>query len=433
MRAIDLILKKRNGGELSEAEIDFFIQGFTRGEIPDYQAAAWAMAVFFRGMTDAETVALTMAMVRSGKQLDLSAVAPVVADKHSTGGVGDKTTMVVAPLVAATGLPVGKMSGRGLGYFGGTVDKLETIPGFKVALSDTEFREALAKVGLVVTGQSSELAPADGRLYALRDVTGTVESLPLIASSVMSKKIAAGANCIVLDVKHGKGAFMKTLEDATALAQAMAAIGRGVGRKVRAVLSSMEQPLGYAVGNALEVKEAVATLQGHGPADLLELAYILGSQLLEMSGRASDEGEARAQLKQALESGAAFAKYKSFVANQGGDTEVLDHPERLPQAPFIEELAAPDSGYIAAMDAEEIGIAAHELGAGRKVKTDPIDPAVGLVLRRKVGEEVKAGEPLLQIHARTREAAEAIKPALLVAYRFSPDPVSPPPLIDRII
>jgi pyrimidine-nucleoside phosphorylase len=325
------------------------------------------------------------------------------------------------------------MSGRGLGYFGGTVDKLETIPGFRAALSDSEFREGLAKVGLVVTGQSSELAPADGKLYALRDVTGTVESLPLIASSVMSKKIAAGATCIVLDVKHGKGAFMKTPEDATALAEAMAAIGRGVGRKVRAVLSSMEQPLGYAVGNALEVKEAVATLQGQGPADLLELAFILGSQLLEMSGRAQNETEARIQLKQALDSGAAFAKYKAFVANQGGDTSVLDHPEQLPQAPFIEELAAPQGGYIKAMDAEEIGIAAHELGAGRKVKTDPIDPAVGLVLHRKVGEAVKAGEPLVQIHARSREAAEAIKPALLAAYSFSEAPINPPKLIDRII
>lgn len=433
MRAIDIILKKRNGGELSQAEIDFFVQGFTSGEIPDYQAAAWAMAVFFKGMSEGETVALTMAMVRSGKQLDLSAVAPIVADKHSTGGVGDKTTMVVAPLVAATGLPVGKMSGRGLGYFGGTVDKLETIPGFRAALTDSEFRKGLTEVGLVVTGQSSELAPADGRFYALRDVTGTVESLPLIASSVMSKKIAAGANCIVLDVKHGKGAFMKTLEDAVALAEAMAAIGRGVGRKVRAVLSSMEQPLGYAVGNTLEVREAVETLQGRGPADLLELAFILGSQLLVMAERAEDETAARAQLQKVLDSGAAFAKYKAFIANQGGDVSVLDHTELLPQAPFVEDLAAPQSGYIRAMDAEAIGIGAHELGAGRKTKTDPIDPAVGLVLRRKVGEAVHKGEALLQIHARSREAAQSIRAGLLAAYTFSDNPVNPPPLIDRII
>ncbi len=433
MRAIDIILKKRNGGELSEAEIDFFIQGFTRNEIPDYQAAAWCMAVYFQGMSDAETVALTMSMVRSGKQLDLSAVAPIVADKHSTGGVGDKTTMVVAPLVAATGLPVGKMSGRGLGYFGGTIDKLETIPGFRANLTDSEFKEALTKVGLVITGQSGELAPADGRLYALRDVIGTVESLPLIASSVMSKKIAAGANCIVLDVKHGKGAFMKTLDDAVALAEAMAAIGRGVGRKVRAVLSSMEQPLGHAVGNALEVREAIDTLQGRGPADLLELAFILGSQLLVMSGKASDEAEARTQLQKVLDSGAAFAKYKAFITQQGGDISVIEQPELLPKAPFIEELSTPQGGYIRTMDAEQIGIAAHELGAGRKTKADPIDPSVGLILYRKVGDQVQPGEALLQIHAQSRAAAESIRANLLTAYTFSEQPITPPPLIDRII
>ncbi|MEI6046614.1 MAG: pyrimidine-nucleoside phosphorylase [Chloroflexota bacterium] len=419
MRVIDLIIKKRNGAELSDDEIDFFIQGFTQGDIPDYQAAAWAMAIFLKGMTSTETVALTMAMVRSGKQLDLSSVAPIVADKHSTGGVGDKTTMLVAPLVAATGLPVGKMSGRGLGYFGGTIDKLETIPGFRATLSESEFRAGLAKVGLVITGQSSELAPADGKLYALRDVTGTVESLPLIASSIMSKKIAAGANCIVLDVKYGKGAFMKTLTEATALAEAMVAIGLGLGRKVRAVLSSMEQPLGYAVGNALEVREAIQTLQGHGPEDLLELAYLLGSQLLLMAGRAKDETEARVQLKTALESGAAFAKYKAFIANQGGDTSVLENPERLPQAPLIEELAAMQSGYIQNIDAEKIGMVAHELGAGRKSKTDPIDPAVGLILHHKVGDRVEVGEPLVQIHASQQLAIENVRRLLQTAYTFS--------------
>ncbi len=433
MRFVDIILKKRNGGELSAKEIKFFVEGFTGGEIPDYQAAAWAMCVFFQGMTAAETVALTLAMAGSGKQLDLKSIAPVVADKHSTGGVGDKTTMVVAPLVVACGLPIGKMSGRGLGYFGGTVDKLETIPGFRASLSDSEFQEGLAKIGLVISGQSSELAPADGKLYALRDVTGTVESLPLIASSIMSKKIAAGTNCIVLDVKYGKGAFMKTLEDAVTLAEAMVAIGRGVNRQVRAVLSSMEQPLGLAVGNALEVREAVETLQGHGPTDLLELAFILGSQLLIMGGKAETEQQARQLLQQALDSGAALAKYKAFVGNQGGDIRVLDDLSRLPQAAFIEELPAPQSGFVAAMDAEQIGIAAHELGAGRKTKTDSINPAVGLVLRCKVGEAIQAGEPLLQIHAANPEAAESIKAALLAAYSFSPAAVKPPSLIDRII
>jgi pyrimidine-nucleoside phosphorylase len=433
VRAVDIIIKKRGGESLSEAEISFFIEGFNRGEIPDYQAAAFAMAVYFQGMQPAETVALTQAIVRSGHQLDLSDIAPVVADKHSTGGVGDKTTMVVAPLVAATGLPVGKMSGRGLGYFGGTVDKLETIPGFRATLSENEFRAALAKNGLVVAGQSQDLAPADGKLYALRDVTGTVESLPLIASSIMSKKIAAGTNCIVLDVKHGKGAFMKNLADATALAQAMVEIGQGVGRKVRAVLSSMEQPLGLAVGNTLEVKEAVETLQGRGPADLVELALILGSQLLEMSGRAANIPEARRRLEEVLRSGAAFEKYKAFIAQQGGDIGYLEDLSRLPLAPHREEFKTDKAGYIQAIDAEIIGIAAYTLGAGRKVKTDTIDPAVGLVLRKKVGDKVEVGESLLEIHAQSQTQAAGIKESLLQAYGFSDSPVVAPRLIDTII
>ncbi len=433
MRAIDLIIKKRNGGNLSDEEINFFVAGFSQGQIPDYQAAAFCMAVFFQGMSDAETVALTMAMVQSGQQLDLSDIAPIVADKHSTGGVGDKTTLVLAPLVAATGLPLAKMSGRGLGYFGGTVDKLETIPGFRAELNDTEFRAALKKVGLVVTGQSSQLAPADGKFYALRDVTGTVESLPLIASSVMSKKIAAGTNCIVLDVKYGQGAFMKTLAEAKALGQTMTAIGRGVGRQVRAVLSSMEQPLGFAVGNALEVREAVETLQGRGPADLQELCFIIGSQLLVMAGRAEDEANARVQLQKTLASGAAWSKLKEFVANQGGDISVLEDTGKLPQATWQEDLVAPQSGYVAAIDAEQIGIAGYTLGTGRKTKTDRIDPTVGLILRCKVGDMVEAGEALLQIHASSREKAAEVKAGLLAAYNFSSTPVAQPPLIDSII
>ncbi|MDB5081437.1 MAG: pyrimidine-nucleoside phosphorylase [Chloroflexi bacterium] len=433
MRAVDVIIKKRGGEPLTDAEISFFIEGFNRGEIPDYQAAAFAMAVFFKGMEPAETVSLTQAIVRSGHQLDLRDIAPVVADKHSTGGVGDKTTMVVAPLVAATGLPVGKMSGRGLGYFGGTVDKLETIPGFRAALSEEEFRQALAKVGLVVAGQSQDLAPADGKLYALRDVTGTVESLPLIASSIMSKKIAAGTNCIVLDVKYGKGAFMKNLEDATALAHAMVEIGHGVGRKVRAVLSSMEQPLGLAVGNSLEVKEAVETLQGRGPGDLVELALILGSQLLEMSGRSLNLTDARRKLEETLKSGAAFEKFKAFIAQQGGDISYLDDLSRFPLAAHREEFRSNRAGYIKSMDAETIGIAAYTLGAGRKVKTDAIDPAVGLILRKKVGDKVEVGDSLLEIHAQSQSQADSIKESLWQAYTFSDTPVQAPPLVDTII
>lgn len=433
MRAIDIIIKKRNGGELLDSEINFFVQSFSQNELPDYQAAAFCMAVFFKGMNDAETVALTNAMVQSGQQLNLNDIAPVVADKHSTGGVGDKTTLVLAPLVAATGLPLAKMSGRGLGYFGGTVDKLETIPGFRAELSDAEFRAGLRKVGLVVSGQSSQLAPADGKFYALRDVTGTVESLPLIASSVMSKKIAAGANCIVLDVKYGQGAFMKTLDEAQALAVAMAAIGRRVGRKVRAVLSSMEQPLGFAVGNALEVREAVETLRGHGPADLQELCFILGTQLLTMSGRASSEDEARQQLQKALQGGLAFDKLREFVGNQNGDVSVLDDTDKLPRAAFVAEVAAPQSGYIKTIDAGQIGIAGYTLGTGRKTKSDTINPAVGLMLRGKVGDKVEAGQPLVQIHAPSRAKAEEVQANLLAAYSYSDMPVSKPALINSII
>jgi pyrimidine-nucleoside phosphorylase len=433
MQAVDLIIKKRNGGKLTKAEIGWFIEGFMSGAITDYQASAWAMAVFFRGMDAEETVALTSALAESGKQLYLNDIAQVVADKHSTGGVGDKTTLILAPLVAAAGLPVAKLSGRGLGYFGGTVDKLETIPGFRATLSEEEFRQALKKNNLVVAGQSHELAPADGKMYSLRDVTGTVESLPLIAASVMSKKIAAGANCICLDVKYGKGAFMKTLEEATALAEAMVDIGKGVGRKVKAALSSMEQPLGFSIGNALEVKEAVATLTGSGAPDLLELCYTLGAELLVMGGITPDQNLARATLEKTLESGLAFAKLKTFVANQGGDTSVLDNPEKLPLAPHLVDLASTQTGYIATMDAEQIGIAGYLLGTGRKVKTDKIDPSVGLVLYKKIGDRVEVGEPLLQIHANSAEKAAEVREGLLAAYRFNPAPVTPPPLIEKII
>src|SRR5947209_8384798 len=349
MQAVELIRKKRDGHVLDTDEIDWLIAEYMRDSIPDYQMWAWLMAVYWQGMDTREISDLTLAMAHSGAELHVrDTIAPVV-DKHSTGGVGDKVTLAVAPLVAACGVAVGKMTGRGLGHTGGTVDKLESIQGFRAALSRDEFMRILTTHRIVLAGQSSDLAPADGKMYALRDVSGTVGSLPLIASSVMSKKIAAGTNCIVLDVKHGKGAFMKNLADATALARAMVEIGEGVGRKVRAVLSSMEQPLGYAVGNALEVKEAVETLQGRGPDDLVELALILGSQLLEMSGRAGSNEEARRQLRQALDSGAAFEKYKAFIAQQGGDVSYLDDTSKLPLAAHREEFPAPEGAFIKAI------------------------------------------------------------------------------------
>ncbi len=429
MRAVDLIIAKRNGSAHSRADLAALIGGMLDGSVPDYQMAAWLMAVCWRGMTSAETADLTAVMVESGRRLDLRAAAPFVVDKHSTGGVGDKTTLVVAPLVAAAGVPVGKMSGRGLGFSGGTIDKLESIPGFRVTLSDAEFLAGVREVGLVVAAQTADLAPADGRLYSLRDVTGTVESLPLIAASIMSKKLAAGANAIVLDVKVGKGAFMKTEAAARELAQAMVAIGAAAGLGVRAVLSSMDQPLGYAIGNALEVREAIQTLRGAGPSDLRDLAFALGTPLLLMAGKAADAAAAQAQLQAALDSGAALAKLRAFVAYQGGDPTCIDQPEQFPSAPVIVPLPAPHAGYVATIDAEALGYAAVTLGAGRTVKTDAIDPAVGFVLRRKIGDAVQAGAPLLDIHARTAEQAAAVADRLVAAFTLSVDPLVPPLLL----
>jgi pyrimidine-nucleoside phosphorylase len=391
------------------------------------------MAVVWRGMTARETAWLTAVMAASGRRLDLSGVAPFVVDKHSSGGVGDKTTLVVAPLVAAAGVPVGKMSGRGLGFSGGTSDKLESIPGWRASLSTEEFFAAIRDVGLVVAAQGPDLAPADGRMYALRDVTGTVDSLPLIAGSIMSKKLAAGANAIVLDVKVGSGAFMKTLAEARALAQAMVAIGHEAGLQVRAVISDMAQPLGFAIGNALEVREAIATLRGHGPADLLDLALVLGNELLAMAGQGESDEARRARLLDGLQSGAALAKLRAFVVNQGGDGTYIDDPDRLPTAPVQTPLPAPQDGTIAAIDAEALGRATVALGAGRATKADTIDHAVGIVLARKVGETVRAGEPLLIIHARDDAQVATVTPALLAAYRWHAGPVERPPLVKDII
>jgi len=432
-RAVDIIAHKRDGLALNVEEIDFFVQGFCQGTIRDYQVAAWLMAVLLLGMDRQETIDLTMAIVRSGEQLDLRDIASFVVDKHSTGGVGDKTTLVVAPLVAAAGVHVGKLSGRGLGFTGGTLDKLEAIPGFRADLSPAEFRYQLGSIGIVVTGQSAELAPADGKLYALRDVTATVQSPPLIASSIMSKKIAAGANGIVLDVKVGRGAFMETEQEAVELAQLMVDIGCGVGRKVRAVISDMSQPLGCAVGNTLELKEALNTLEGHGPLDFRQNCLVMASQMLLITGQVREEAEATERMEQLLDSGQALAKFRAWISAQEGEVTYLDDPQRFPTASCVNEVAAPRSGYVAALDAREVGLTSMLLGGGRARKGDEIDHAVGVVLHKKIGDSVEEDQPLLTIHATDCEKVAGARQRLLAAYRWSDEPVEPPPLIHRIV
>ncbi|WP_139994586.1 pyrimidine-nucleoside phosphorylase [Paenibacillus paridis] len=407
MRSVDLIQKKRDGGELTASELTFLIDGYSRGDIPDYQMSAWAMAVFFRGMTPKETAALTLAMANSGDQVDLGPISGIKVDKHSTGGVGDKTTLILAPLVASAGIPVAKMSGRGLGHTGGTIDKLESIEGFRTELSREKFMNQVNEIGLSVIGQSGNLAPADKKLYALRDVTATVESIPLIASSVMSKKIAAGADAIVLDVKTGSGAFMKTLEDSEKLAQAMVNIGTEVGRNTAAVISDMDQPLGFAIGNALEVQESIETLKGHGPEDLTELCLTLGAHMVVLGGKADTIAEARKLLEERISSGAALAKFKSFVSAQGGDPSIVDAPDRLPQAPVVIEVKASIAGFVNAIEAEQLGLAAMLLGAGRATKDAVIDYAVGVMLCKKVGDAVAAGETIALLHVREENGATA--------------------------
>jgi len=433
MRAVDIITKKRDGGELTQAEIEFFIRGLVAGEVADYQAAAWAMAVFFQGMTDRETTHLTLAMAHSGDVLDLSDTVAFAVDKHSTGGVGDKVTLVVEPLVAACGVPVGKMSGRGLSFSGGTIDKLESIPGFRTALSTDQFKRQLRDIGVVLTGQSANLAPADGKLYALRDVTGTVNSIPLIASSVMSKKIAGGAQAIVLDVKVGTGAFMPTLAEARKLARAMVAIGRHAKRRVVALLSDMNQPLGHAVGNALEVREAIETLRGGGPADFREHCLEVAAHLLVLARRTRTTKAARAELVAALEDGRAWDKFKQLVAAQGGDVTAVEQPERLPTARLIEEVPAPRTGYLSRVDAREIGLSAVDLGAGRARKDDPIDHAVGLVIHHAVGDRVQKGEALFTIHANDPAKLAAARERVLAAHGFSRQRVRPLPLFYQVL
>lgn len=432
MRMVDLIEKKRDGHALTKEEIQFIIEGYTRGDIPDYQMSALAMAIFFRGMNEEETAELTMAMVHSGDTIDLSRIEGIKVDKHSTGGVGDTTTLVLGPLVASVGVPVAKMSGRGLGHTGGTIDKLESVPGFHVEITNDEFIKLVNKNKIAVVGQSGNLTPADKKLYALRDVTATVNSIPLIASSIMSKKIAAGADAIVLDVKTGAGAFMKDLNDAKALAKAMVDIGNRVGRKTMAIISDMSQPLGYAIGNALEVKEAIDTLKGEGPEDLQELCLVLGSHMVYLAEKASSLEEARHMLEKTMKDGSALQTFKTFLAAQGGDASVVDDPSKLPQAKYVIELEAKEDGYVSEIVADAVGTAAMWLGAGRATKESTIDLAVGLVLRKKVGDAVKKGESLVTIYS-NREQIDDVKQKLYENIRISATPVQAPTLIyDKI-
>lgn len=428
MRAVDIIIKKRDKGELTQEEINFFVQGFVKGDIPDYQVSAWAMAVLLNGMTPRETTDLTLAMVNSGRILDLTGIVDIAVDKHSSGGVGDKTTLTVLPTVAACGLPVGKMSGRGLGFSGGTLDKMESIPGYRVDLNTDEFKKQLKEKGIVLTGQTLDLAPADGKLYALRDVTGTVSSIPLIASSIMSKKIAAGAQAIVLDVKVGRGAFMETLEMAHELADLMTQIGGLAGRKTICLLSDMNQPLGHAVGNALEVKEAMDTLKGSGPADFREHCLHVSAHMLLVGKRAKDLNESRALAEMALADGSAFEKFRVLVEAQGGDVSYVDHPDKLPKAKFVEVIKAPRGSWLAQVDARSVGEASVLLGAGRAKKSDVIDHAVGFVVHHKVGDKVEKGDPLFTIHANDEKKLAEARERVLAAHVFSDKPIPPLPL-----
>lgn len=433
MRMYDIIMKKRNGGELSREEIRFFIERYTSGEIPEYQASALMMAIYFQKMTQRETFELTMAMAESGDMLDLSGIAGVKVDKHSTGGVGDKTSLALAPLVAACGIPVAKMSGRGLGHTGGTIDKLESFPGFTTSLTTKQFMENVNRVGIAIMGQTADLAPADKKLYALRDVTATVDNLSLIASSIMSKKLAAGADAIVLDVKTGSGAFMKSEEDAFALAREMTRIGRSAGRNTIAVVSDMNQPLGRTVGNALEVREAIETLRGEGPEDFQELVLTLGVQMLLAGGIAREEKEARASLERAIADGSALRKMAEFIEAQGGDPGAVYDTGKLPAAKLARPIPAPRSGYVKQIACDEVGICSMMLGGGRETKEDEIDLSVGFELRKKVGDRVEKGEPLAILHANDQAKAEEAEKRFVRAYLIGEEKSEPPILIKGVI
>ena len=428
MRAVDIIIKKRDKQQLSAQEIAFFVQGFTSGTIPDYQVASFAMAVFLNGMTSFETADLTLAMAHSGQVLDLSSVVDVAVDKHSSGGVGDKTSISVMPIVAACGLPVGKMSGRGLGFSGGTIDKLESIPGYRVDLTPDEFKQQLKKIGLVLTGQSLDLAPADGKLYALRDVTGTVGSMPLIASSIMSKKIASGVQAIVLDVKTGLGAFMQSLDESRTLADLMIDIGKLAGRDVVALLSDMNQPLGCAVGNSLEVVEAIDMLKGGGPEDFREHCLHVSAHMLVLGKRAKDLDEGRTMAEKSITDGSAFNKLRVLVEAQDGDVSYVDDVSKFPRAKFISVVESPRSGYISQVHARLVGEAAVALGAGRAKKSDAIDHTVGFLIHKKVGDRVEEGDALFTIHANDQSRLKEALESVLGAHSFSDSVVAPLPL-----
>lgn len=406
MRMVDIIDKKRNGGELTQEEIQTFVDGVVSGEIPDYQTSAFLMATYFKDMTDAERSELTMAMMKSGDHLDLSSIPGLKVDKHSTGGVGDKTSIPLAPIVAALGIPVPMISGRGLGHTGGTLDKLEAIPGYQVEISESDFLKQVRDQGLAIVGATGNIAPADKKIYALRDVTDTVDSIPLIASSIMSKKIASGTDALVIDVKTGAGAFMKTLDDSRKLAKALVGIGKGVGMDCMAIISDMNQPLGNAIGNALEIKESIDLLKGQAPADITELVMTLGAHMVVMSGKADDLETARAMCEKTITDGSALQKFGDMVAAQGGDRNVIDHPEIMPQAKFKIELPAKTSGVVSKVEADEMGIASMLLGGGRQKADDQLDYAVGIMMNKKVGDPVKAGESLLNIYSNREDVAD---------------------------
>lgn len=439
---VTIIEKKRDGHVLTCDEIEWFFWEYTAGNIPDYQASALCMAIYFQDMNVEETSALTLAMAASGEQLDLLNLFPpgkVIVDKHSSGGVGDKTTLAVAPIAAALGLPVGKMTGRGLSFSGGTIDKLESISGWSAGVSDEQFRRQLRDIGIVIAGQTHQLAPADGKLYALRDVIGAVPSLPLIASSIMSKKIATGADAIALDVKSGKGAFMSSVEEAKGLAELMVGIGKEVGRKMSALITNMDQPLGFAVGNALEVKEAIETLKGNPPPDFYELVRAVVAELLWLSGESPDESvsegyaapapEVVERIEQVIASGKALDKFRLMVEAQGGDPEQIEHPDKLPKAPVVKPLLAGYTGWIDAIDAREVGLTCAELGGGRRNKEDTIDPRVGIVFRSKVGHQVENNDPILEVHAADENAAEQALRRLGASIGISESPIEQPPVI----